>query len=355
MDLGARSYDVLIGHGLLRQALDWLVSHVASRQTVIVCDANTQSYAALLSRQLRQAEIPFTTITVPSGEHSKSIAVLNDVWEQMLAAHVDRHSTVVAVGGGVVGDLAGFAAATYARGIPCIQIPTSLLAQVDSSVGGKTGINLSAAKNMVGAFWQPQLVVVDPETLVTLPPREFVAGLAEVVKYGVIADVELFAKLERLAPTLNPATPELAAIIERCVQIKATIVHDDERESTGIRAILNYGHTIGHALEITCGLGQLLHGEAIAIGMHGAARIAAARGMLADDVVDRQRRLLESLGLSTRAPSVDPDRVWQAITHDKKADRDQVRFILPQSLGHVRVIAGIQRQEVIRVLTDTNC
>lgn len=246
VDLGARSYDVLIGHGLLRQALDWLVSHVASRQTVIVCDANTQSYAALLSRQLRQAEIPFTTITVPSGEHSKSIAVLNDVWEQMLAAHVDRHSTVVAVGGGVVGDLAGFAAATYARGIPCIQIPTSLLAQVDSSVGGKTGINLSAAKNMVGAFWQPQLVVVDPETLVTLPPREFVAGLAEVVKYGVIADVELFAKLERLAPTLNPATPELAAIIERCVQIKATIVHDDERESTGIRAILNYGQ-IGRA------------------------------------------------------------------------------------------------------------
>ncbi len=354
MDLGPRSYDILIGHGLLRAAHDWLITQTALHHAVMVADTNTQSYATVLAQQLDQAKIAHVTMLLPAGEKSKSIETLSHIWDRMWSFHADRRSTVVAVGGGVVGDLGGFAAATYARGIPYIQVPTSLLAQVDSSVGGKTGINLPAAKNMVGAFWQPQLVVADLEALTTLPRREFVSGLAEVVKYGMIADLSLFEKLEQQAASLNPVTTELAHIVERCVQIKAMIVGADERESSGIRAILNYGHTIGHALEITCGLGRLLHGEAIAIGMHGAARIAAARGMLAAEVVNRQQRLIEALGLPSRPPTVDLDQVWETITHDKKVDGNQVRFVLPTAIGAVRLVAGIQHQEVTAALANAD-
>jgi 3-dehydroquinate synthase len=350
VDLGPRSYEILIGRDLLRRPAEWLRKLPPQRHAVLVADGNTQSYATLLAESLTRANVTLTLIVVPPGERSKSIAVLNRVWEQMLHGHTDRHSTLFAVGGGVVGDVGGFAAATYARGIPFVQVPTSLLAQVDSSVGGKTGINLSAAKNMVGAFWQPQLVVADLDTVNTLPRREFTAGLAEVVKHGVIADAGLFQQLEQLAETLDSATADLGGIIQRCVQIKANIVAADERESTGIRAQLNYGHTIGHALEITLAAGQLLHGEAIAIGMHCAAQIAVARGMLAAEFVPRQQGLLRALGLPTQPPRIDLDRIWEAITHDKKATQDQVSFVLPRALGDVQLVPGIQRDEVVAAL-----
>ncbi len=219
-----------------------LPPRLSLHHALIVSDENTNPYAVQIADQLFEAGTPCEVLSLPAGETSKSAARLAELWNRMLTAGADRRSTVIAVGGGVVGDLAGFAAATFARGIPFVQIPTTLLAQVDSSVGGKTGINLAAAKNIIGAFWQPQLVVADVQTLITLPPREFVSGLAEVVKYGVIADAELFTRLESMAQSLDSSHEELPAIIERCCQIKASVVADDERETSGQRQAELWSH-----------------------------------------------------------------------------------------------------------------
>ncbi len=241
--------------------------------------------------------------------------------------------------GGVVGDLAGFAAASYARGLRLVQIPTTLLAQVDSSVGGKTGINLPRGKNMVGAFWQPSLVVIDSDVLNTLPERMYVSGIAEIIKYGVIEDANFFGWLETHAEELVQRDPEAVRYaVARSCQIKADVVADDERETTGRRAILNYGHTFAHAIEATAGYGAFLHGEAVAIGMTMAARLACSLGMVDQKFVDRQTALIKACGLPTEWSAAEPEAMIAAMRTDKKVAHATLRFILPDRIGHVTLL-----------------
>ncbi len=286
------------------------------------------SSPALRGRRLLQR------LTVPAGEPSKSVQQAADLWTQLLAAGADRRSLVLALGGGVVGDLAGFVAATFARGIPFVQLPTSLLAQVDSSVGGKVGINLPGGKNMVGAFWQPRFVLIDLAVLKTLPPREFNAGMAEVIKYGVIADEEFFGFLEdQQAQILRRDPATLQYVVAKCCRIKADVVRDDEREHSGRRAILNYGHTFGHALEALTGYDRFIHGEAIAIGMMSAAKLAERMGRCAIQLKQRQEALLQAFDLPTEMPPCNKDQFLELMAHDKKAEDGQLRLILPSRLG----------------------
>jgi 3-dehydroquinate synthase len=254
---------------------------------------------------------------------------------------------VVAVGGGVVGDLAGFAAASYARGLSFFQVPTTLLAQVDSSVGGKVGINLPGAKNMVGAFWQPHGVLLDTGVLKTLPAREYRAGLAEVVKYGVILDADFFAYLEANIAGLNERAPDvMVEIVTRSCQLKADVVEQDEREETGLRAVLNYGHTFGHALEAITNYGEFLHGEAISIGMLCASRLAERMGRIDAAMTQRQHALLSALHLPTELPQVDDDALIAAMAHDKKVEHGRLRFVLPTRLGHVELVGDVDQADV---------
>ena len=270
----------------------------------------------------------------------------------MLAVKADRQTVVIAVGGGVVGDLAGFVAATYARGIPLIQIPTTLLAQVDSSVGGKVGINLASAKNMAGAFWQPIRVLIDPLVLHTLPDREYQAGLAEVIKYGVIMDAEFFALLEDHVEEIHARDPGLLkTIISRCCQLKAQVVEQDERETTGLRAILNYGHTFCHAFETVTNYGRFLHGEAVAIGMMCAARLAESMGRIDQQLISRQAALLTACNLPLTVSDIDPEALLAAMQHDKKVEHGKLRFVLPTKMGHVELVDDVSLDLVRATLT----
>jgi 3-dehydroquinate synthase len=294
-------------------------------------------------------------LTVPAGEPAKSLKTVQACYDQLAAHRLERSSFIVALGGGVVGDLAGFLAATYLRGVAFVQVPTSLLAQVDSSVGGKVGINLKAGKNLVGAFYQPRLVLCDLDTLDTLPERELRAGLAEVVKYGIIYDARLFGKLERDLPKLLARQkPALAAVIARCCQIKAAVVGRDETES-GRRAILNFGHTLGHALEAISGYGQYLHGEAIAIGQVLAAQLSAVQLNLPDVAVARIRRLLQRAGLPTaiRLTPAQRARLHAAMKLDKKVSGGEIKFVLAQRIGRVRWGQSVPAGVVDRVLNST--
>ena len=265
---------------------------------------------------------------------------------------MERGSSIAALGGGVVGDMAGFAAATYLRGIPYIQVPTTLLAQVDSSVGGKTGINHPAGKNLIGAFYQPSLVYIDLKVLETLPRRELVAGLAEVVKYGVIADEGLFVYIEEeIEKILELSMDSLNHIVKRSCQIKAEIVEVDEREA-GKRSILNYGHTLGHALEAITDFKTYRHGEAIAIGMVYAARLAHRMRLCDTSVVERQRNLLKKIGLPVSIPKVDIDRLLVTMQIDKKVQDRRIRFVLPEKIGHVRITADWDRNALEEILKE---
>jgi 3-dehydroquinate synthase len=265
----------------------------------------------------------------------------------------DRKSIVVAVGGGVVGDLAGFIAATYARGLRFFQVPTTVVAQVDSSVGGKVGINLPEAKNMVGSFYQPAGVFIDTATLVTLPPKEYQSGLAEVVKYGVILDAEFFEYLEANAAAVNQRSQEvLVQIIARCCRLKADVVEKDEREETGLRAVLNYGHTFGHAFESLSGYGNLLHGEAVSIGMCCAARLAEILGRVDRQFVERQCNLLKTLELPVQTPGLNSDKILSAMMHDKKVQHGKLRFVLPSSLGSVELVGDVDPNDVRAALEE---
>ncbi|WP_218932764.1 3-dehydroquinate synthase [Roseimaritima multifibrata] len=304
-----------------------------------------------LVKQLRDVNIRVDLAEVPSGENSKSPEQLAGLWEQMRMDRADRQSVVIAVGGGVVGDLAGFAAATFNRGLRLVQVPTTLLSQVDSSVGGKTGINLPDAKNVVGAFWQPSLVVIDTVTLNTLPPRVLHSGLAEVAKYGVIADADFFAWLEKNASRLAKADPEALrhAIAVSC-QTKADVVIADERETTGRRATLNYGHTFGHAIEATAGYWKFLHGEAISIGMRMAAHLACSRGLVDAAFVDRQNALLKQLQLPLSWDEADPQGMLQAMQNDKKVSHGKLRFVLPTEMGHVQMYQDIPDAQIIEAI-----
>ncbi len=286
---------------------------------------------------LRGAGFDPAVVQIPDGEEHKNFTWLTRVYDRLLDAGVERGGAVVALGGGVVGDLAGFAAATYLRGIACVQVPTTLLAQVDSSIGGKTGVNHVAGKNLIGAFAQPRFVLADVETLRTLPPRELTAGLAEVVKYGVILDAPLFALLEsRIADLQRLDRDLLVEVVRRCCAIKASVVAADETEG-GLRAVLNFGHTVAHGLESLTGYTRYLHGEAVAIGMVAAARVSRWRGLCADADVERVRALLVRCGLPTEVPpELGGAALARALRTDKKARDGAIKFVCLEAIGKTR-------------------
>jgi 3-dehydroquinate synthase len=300
---------------------------------------------------LSAAGLRTNVLTVEPGEERKSVASAGLLWQEMSQLKADRKTAVVAVGGGVIGDLAGFVAATYTRGLRFFQIPTTLLAQVDSSVGGKVGVNLPTAKNMVGAFWQPRGVLIDTDTLATLPEREYRSGLAEVVKYGVIQDAEFFAWLELHAADLLARDPHaLNYVVARCCRLKADVVEQDEREETGLRAILNYGHTFAHAFEAVASYGVLLHGEAVSLGMMCAARLACRLGRVDERFVIRQEQLLTALKLPLIPPKLDPEQLVQAMQQDKKVEHGKLRFVLPSQLGSVALVDSLPPADAIQAI-----
>jgi 3-dehydroquinate synthase len=355
--LGERSYAIEIGAGNLTDAPRFLTESLARRKAkatrvIVITDDNVmEPHATPVADALSDAGLDVGALVIDAGEESKSGEVAEGLWEAMLERGADRKTVVVAIGGGVVGDLAGFVAATYARGLPFLQIPTTLLAQVDSSVGGKVGINLSQSKNMVGAFWQPYGVLIDTETLATLPEREYLSGLAEVVKYGVILDAEFFAYLEQHVAQLHARDAVvLGHIIDRCCRLKADVVQQDEREETGVRAVLNYGHTFCHAIETLTGYGTFLHGEAVAVGMDCAARLAERIGRVDVKFVERQRNLLQALQLPIELPDLVPEEMLQAMSRDKKTEHGRLRFVLPSRLGHVEVVPDVPTADVESVL-----
>ena len=340
-----RSYAIHVGSGILGQLGSLLAAAGSGRAVVIADVAVVEPHAATVVAGLEQAGLDANLLTVPSGEASKSLVEAGRLWESLAQLGIDRQTVVVAVGGGVVGDLAGFVAAGFARGIPCWQVPTTLVAQVDSAIGGKTGINLRAGKNLVGAFWQPRGVIADIDTLATLPNREFISGLAEVVKYGMILDADFFAWLEdntTAVVTREPAA--ISHIVRRSAELKAFVVERDEREQTGLRACLNYGHTFAHAFETGTGYGTLLHGEAVSLGMVAAARLAADLGRIDEAVATRQRRLLEQFGLPVVTDTlhgISDDTLLAIMARDKKALHGRLRFVLPDRIGQVELIKGV--------------
>jgi 3-dehydroquinate synthase len=349
--LGDRSYDIEIASGWLGHAATclsaWIKTPPGSRlRVLIVTDAAlADSMAAAVQAQLLHTGADVRLAVVPSGEASKSFEQVQKLYDALVEMAADRRTVVVAIGGGVIGDLAGFVAATYARGLRFVQIPTTLLAMVDSSVGGKTGINHPRGKNLIGAFHQPAGVLIDPETLTTLPDREYRAGLAEVVKYGMILDAGFFEYLEQHASALLQRDSQVVAdVVARCCELKADVVRQDEFETTGLRAVLNYGHTFGHAFENLAGYGTLLHGEAVSIGMLCASRLAEQLGRISSEVTERQLILLGSLKLPLRVPDEllrRPDDIAACMMLDKKTEGRRLRFVLPDRIGHVEVVAGV--------------
>jgi 3-dehydroquinate synthase len=363
--LGPRSYDICIEAGSLHRSAELVSGWIAKRfgttpgapRGCLVTDANVAGlHAATVEQSLRDNGWQSDTIVLPPGEESKRQETVTEIYDRLVAMHADRRTVLLAVGGGVVGDAAGFAAATYARGIPFVQVPTTLLALVDSSVGGKVGINHPRGKNLIGAFYQPLGVVIDTQTLATLPERDFRSGLAEVVKYGVILDAEFFAFLESHVEEINRREPAtLDAVVARCCRLKADVVEQDEEERTGLRAVLNYGHTFAHAFESLSGYGRLLHGEAVSIGMVYAAELACRLRRVDGDFRDRQRALLAAFGLPVALPA---DCRWEAsavlerMRLDKKSAAGQLRFVLPTRIGHVELVDGVSEADVTAVLEE---
>jgi len=351
VELGDRSYEIHVGPGLLARAGDLIAAAAGGGRRFVVTHPVIER---LHGESLRHGlgAVPYETILVPSGERQKSLRRAGALWDALQAAGADRRSVVVAFGGGVIGDLAGFAAAAYMRGIAYVQIPTTLLAQVDSSVGGKVAVNHPAAKNLIGAFHQPRLVLADPAVLQTLRARDYRSGLAEVVKHAAVADADLFAWLE--ADTRAAAGRDSSAIahmVRRSCEIKAEVVRRDERES-GLRAVLNFGHTLGHGLESVMGYRALRHGEGVAIGMVAAARIGQLLGMCSPQVGDRLAALLEALRLPTRIPGTPLSGILNAMRSDKKAVDGTPRFVLPRDIGTVQAGCEVPPGTVSRVLAE---
>ena len=328
IELGDRSYPINIGTGLLADPASW-AGVPPSAQALIVTNTTVQPlYAARLQQALRARHAAIQVVALPDGEAHKNWQTLNLIFDALLQNGCDRKTVLYALGGGVVGDMTGYAAASYMRGVPFVQVPTTLLAQVDSSVGGKTAINHPLGKNMIGAFYQPQLVVCDLETLATLPAREFSAGLAEVIKYGPIADMAFLDWLDANVDALTAReTPLLAHAVRRSCEIKAWVVGLDEREA-GLRAILNFGHTFGHAIEAGLGYGQWLHGEAVGCGMVMALHLSRRLGLIDAAFVDRVTTLLRRAGLPTTGPALGADRYLELMRVDKKAEAGEIKFVV---------------------------
>jgi 3-dehydroquinate synthase len=339
--LGERSYDIDIGSDLLGRAESFADLPRSSTGVIVSNEVVAPLYLARLQDALKQRHGRVLSVVLPDGEAHKQWATLQTIFDRLLEAGCDRKTVLYALGGGVVGDMTGFAAASYMRGVPFVQVPTTLLAQVDSSVGGKTGINHPLGKNMIGAFYQPLKVVCDLDALQTLPPREFSAGLAEVIKYGPIADMAFMEWIEQNIDSLMARRPQvLAHAVRRSCEIKAEVVGVDERES-GLRAILNFGHTFGHAIEAGMGYGSWLHGEGVGCGMVMAARLSQALGLVDEAFVLRLRKLVERAGLPVLAPVLDAarntERYLELMRVDKKAEAGEIRFVLIDGPGRAVV------------------
>lgn len=334
--LGNRSYPILIENGLLKQA-GKIIAELPLRKVAAVITNTTIAplYLPTLKKSLEDASFKVNEIIIPDGEQYKDPSQIEKIYSDLLTMDLDRNSPVIALGGGVVGDISGFAASTFLRGVPFIQIPTTLLAQVDSSVGGKTGVNLPDGKNMVGTFYQPVIVIIDPQALKTLDPREIRAGLSEVIKYGIIRDKDFFSFLhDNIEQTLNLHEPTISHIIKTCCIIKADITSRDETEQ-GLRSILNFGHTIGHAIETLTHYTEYLHGEAVSIGMAAAAKLSSAWGSGLLDDYEKVKALLQKAGLPTEMPGFSLHQYNNVIQKDKKKSGDRIRMVLMKKPGEV--------------------
>ena len=352
VDLGQRSYPIHIGAGLLTQAALFAPLAEHGRAVVVTNTTVGALYLVRFRQTLRAAGIDAYSIELPDGETYKTWETLNRVFDALLERRCERRTPLFALGGGVIGDIGGFAAACYQRGMPYVQVPTTLLSQVDSSVGGKTAINHPLGKNMIGAFYQPQAVVADMDTLETLPPRELAAGLAEVIKYGLIRDPDFFDWLETHIERLTAREPEaLAHAVEQSCRNKSEVVSEDETE-TGVRAHLNLGHTFGHAIEAGLGFGVWLHGEAVAAGTMLAAELSRRMGLLDARSVDRARRLLERAGLPVVAPGLGAARYLELMGHDKKVQSGRIRFVLLRGIGEAFVSADVPGGELASLLDE---
>ena len=348
--VGARSYDVLIGTGLLNRAGELIGKRLPQRRCAVVCDTTV---AALFTQQLEStliaAGLQPARIVVPAGESAKTLEQAGAVCEQLIAAGLDRQSFVIGLGGGVIGDLSGFVAAVFHRGVPHVQIPTTLLAMVDSSIGGKTGVNTSAGKNLLGAVHQPALVIDDVDLLQTLPPGEFKQAFAEIIKHAIIADAEMFGDLQQIpAPKLDRFNQSsLGDLIRRNVELKARFVASDERDRTGERAILNFGHTVGHAIERAGNYEQFRHGEAISLGMVAACSVSIKKAGLAQTQRDAIVDLLRKFDLPTSLPSEFPrDRIFEALKLDKKFEGGEVRFVVTPKIGSTYLSRAVTLDEI---------
>ncbi len=361
--LSAKPYPIVIGGA----ALDQLGEQVrlqgfqaGTRVLVVTNPVVQQHYGARALASLEAAGLEASVLVIEAGEEQKTLVTVARIHDAACERQLERGSLIVALGGGVVGDMAGFAAATWLRGIAVVQVPTTLLAMVDAAIGGKTGVNHPGGKNLIGAFHQPRLVLIDPTVLDTLPEREFRAGMAEVIKYGVIGDPELFADLEAAArhdplaglASLEAVGPELLEHLLQCsAAAKARVVAADEHEA-GLRAILNYGHTLGHVVETLCGYGTWLHGEAVAIGMVAAGELSLAMGLWSQEDQDRQKRLIQAAGLPNAFPALSREAVWRCLQSDKKVKDGRIRFVLPTAIGAVAIRDDVNLETILALATD---
>lgn len=343
---GHESYEALVGAGLLEQAGTLLAQKLRGPNCAIVSDEKVAArFAPALGQSLTSAGFTPTLITIPAGEKSKTLGEAEAICNRMSQAGLDRSSFLVALGGGVVGDLTGFVAAIYHRGIRYVQMPTTLLAQVDSSIGGKTAVNIATGKNLIGAWHQPVIVISDTDTLATLPPRERSQGFAEIVKHAIIRDAEMFEVLQHFDER------DLAALVRRNIAIKATIVSADERETKGERALLNFGHTVGHAIERAGDLRDFLHGEAVSLGVVAACEISVRKAGLAEKERDRVVSTLRAFDLPTRLPADFPrEKVLEAIRFDKKSERQQVRFVVTPAIGSAHLTTDVTMKDIAAAL-----
>jgi 3-dehydroquinate synthase len=355
VELETTPYQVVIGDGALSSIGNELLAAgvPAGRKILVVSNADVAGpYGERCLNSLRSSGFQVDLLVIDAGEERKTPATVARIHDAAFDMKLERSSLMLALGGGVVGDMTGFAAATWLRGIAVVQVPTTLLAMVDASIGGKTGVNHPGGKNLIGAFHQPTLVLMDPDTLATLPKREFRAGMAEVIKYGILGDPDLFKDLEAID---DPSCAEglgsdaLIKLLERSAAAKARVVAADEKEG-GLRAILNYGHTFGHVVETLCGYGAWLHGEAVAIGMVAVGELAVQRGSWSREEADRQRTLIDRVGLPTKWPDLDTESVLRTLQGDKKVRDGQLRFVMPTSIGSVEVRDDVSRDEILRCL-----
>ena len=361
VELSANPYPIVIGEGAVQQLGEQVRAQGIKAGTKVLVVTNPvveEHYGAAALASLQGAGLEASTLVIEAGEDQKTPATVALIHDAAFERRLERGSLIVALGGGVVGDMAGFAAACWLRGIAVVQVPTTLLAMVDAAIGGKTGVNHPGGKNLIGAFHQPRLVLIDPATLNTLPEREFRAGMAEVIKYGVIGDPQLFADLETAAgrdaaaglasrSAVGPAL--LRTLLERSAAAKARVVAADEREG-GLRAILNYGHTLGHVVEALCGYGTWLHGEAVAIGMVAAGELSLELGLWGASEQRRQLAVIAAAGLPQQWPALDPGAVLQCLQGDKKVRDGKVRFVLPTGLGSVQIRDDVTPDQVLAAL-----